>query len=135
VDILFNPFRISAPALPPPIYHRHALSTLPRRPQRLHQQRSGDGGIREDPHLGRLPLHLAPGYRLLEGAPGQPAPVQRVSGVLNGIAVADRVVAHELCHYLRLPYEVPGNAPADEDQKPSMTFYATIWPGRNGQGS
>ena len=48
--------------------------------------------------------------------------MRRVSGILNGIAVADRVVAYQLCYYFRLPYEVLGNAPADVDLKPSKTF-------------
>jgi hypothetical protein len=42
------------------------------------------------------------------------------------------VVAH---HRLSPLDEVLGNASADVDQKPSKTFYAMIWPGRNGQGS
>jgi len=98
-----------------PIEDRHALSPLPRCPQRLHHQRHCDGRIREYLHLGSLSVQLAPGYASSKVEAGQPAPVRRVRGVLNGIAVAARVVAH---HRRSLLDEVLGHAPANIEQGP-----------------
>jgi hypothetical protein len=71
------------------------------------------------------PASSCSGYSLLEGAAREPAvagspdTMRRIRVVLNGIAVAARIVAH---NRLGLLDEVLGHASANADQKPLKTF-------------